>query len=730
MGFGLILLSTVMAAVVVGMGVSQEASADRPVDVLVHGYNDGVRPITAGHIALLESKGYVVEVTDGQVTADQMAKASIVVGWGLNVRDAEAREALVEYVYGGGRLLLLLDTQYSTCGTEERPCWYDFTKDAFGFGFDGNIQRGTVLPAEGSEQHPVWNSPNALSEFSDWCCDAYVGEIIDAQNVKVVATASGQSFKHGVYSTVHDVPAIVVNDNPEWGGGMVIGAGIDMVVGWRGPDMRMFDNLIEFMAHDRMGVSQEASADRPVDVLVHGYNDGVRPITAGHIALLESKGYVVEVTDGQVTADQMAKASIVVGWGLNVRDAEAREALVEYVYGGGRLLLLLDTQYSTCGTEERPCWYDFTKDAFGFGFDGNIQRGTVLPAEGSEQHPVWNSPNALSEFSDWCCDAYVGEIIDAQNVKVVATASGQSFKHGVYSTVHDVPAIVVNDNPEWGGGMVIGAGIDMVVGWRGPDMRMFDNLIEFMVSGRGPTMPTSTDLVYSGGFYTNLNATVSVIDYQRAEYGHNSLIQVTTQITNNEALTLTEPNHQNNYEDGEVLIFLGGTMPPPSKGNEYRNSFGYGDKSAQWLRNNGASASTQDCASEGYWTDIHPAETGVEKLCFWVPSNFTPDGLLIATYDVLYGSMATDLNDVIIRAQIIPFTIDSAYCGDHPNICNTGGLQNIASDTYTDPHPPYVTYVDPALIARISQPNATGPIRQCCHPHSFPERYRCNIDRS
>ena len=85
--------------------------------------------------------------------------------------------------------------------------------------------------------------------------------------------------------------------------------------------------------------------------------------------------------------------------------------------------------------------------------------------------------------SDWCCDGYVGEITDPQNVEVIATVSGQSFKHGAYTPVFGVPAIVVNDNPAWNGGMVVGAGIDMVVGWRGPDMRMFDNMIGFMMSG-------------------------------------------------------------------------------------------------------------------------------------------------------------------------------------------------------------------------------------------------------
>lgn len=199
--------------------------------------------------------------------------------------------------------------------------------------------------------------------------------------------------------------------------------------------------------------------------------------------------------------------------------------------------------------------------------------------------------------------------------------------------------------------------------------------------------------INTGGFYTNLNVTISVTDYQRTVYGDNSLIQINAQITNHESLVLMGSNPQNNYRDGETLIFLGGTMPPLSKGTEYRNSFGYGDRSSQWLRGNGADVSAQDCTSEGFWTDIQPAQTGTEKLCFWTPSDFTPDGLFIATYDVIHESTTTNLNDVIIMAQIIPFTPDSAYCGDHPDICNTNGLQTIVSNTYEDPHPPYVSYV-------------------------------------
>ncbi len=50
-----------------------------------------------------------------------------------------------------------------------------------------------------------------------------------------------------------------------------------------------------------------------------------------------------------------------------------------------------------------------------------------------------------------------------------------------YTAVHNVPAIIVNDNPDFDGGMVIGAGMHMILGWQTPDLRLFENTIEFMI---------------------------------------------------------------------------------------------------------------------------------------------------------------------------------------------------------------------------------------------------------
>ncbi|MCE2509326.1 MAG: hypothetical protein J4G04_08600, partial [Nitrosopumilaceae archaeon] len=267
-----VLLLAFLAVTVAGITMPQEASADKPIDVLVYDRSGIIGP---EHITLLESQGYVVEVSDGSATAEQMEKASVVVGRTPGEQDAKVREALAEYVYGGGRLLLLVNTQYATCGIE-KPCWYDFTKDAFGFRFGGDVQHGAVRPAEGSEQHPVWSSPNTISELTDWCCDAYIEEIADEQNIKTLAVVSGQSYEHGVYSTVRGVPVIIVNDNPEWSGGMVVGAGLHIIAGWNEPDMRMFENLIAFMVS---GATAAASEDQIVPVPVAAVTDGMDGFT-------------------------------------------------------------------------------------------------------------------------------------------------------------------------------------------------------------------------------------------------------------------------------------------------------------------------------------------------------------------------------------------------------------------------------------------------------------------
>ena len=257
MNFRVILLAVL--AVVACAALMQDAEAERPVDVLVYGYDeDGNGHISAEHLALLESRGYVVKANNGPADADEMKDAKVVLGWRMGLQnDANVKKALEEYVYEGGRLLLTVNTAYQKCtsGSSDMPCQHDFTRDTFGFRFAGSVQYSTIYPAPGQEDHPIWNIPHKVTEFSDWCCDAYVEEIIDQDNITVLSTVSGQSYRPTGYYTVQNVPAVIINDNPDWNGGMVIGAGTHMIIGWHGPDTRLFENVLLFMLDDKTDVT-------------------------------------------------------------------------------------------------------------------------------------------------------------------------------------------------------------------------------------------------------------------------------------------------------------------------------------------------------------------------------------------------------------------------------------------------------------------------------------------
>ena len=148
-----VLLLAIMVVVVVATttyaAMPQEASAEKPVDVLVYVYyEDGTGPISAEHRALLESKGYTVSGSNGPIDANEMKDAKVVIVWSAgSITNEDIGEMLTEYVYGGGRLLLLIDTAYAYCisYSEHDPCHFDFTREAFGFKFNGDC---TV-------QHPI-----------------------------------------------------------------------------------------------------------------------------------------------------------------------------------------------------------------------------------------------------------------------------------------------------------------------------------------------------------------------------------------------------------------------------------------------------------------------------------------------------------------------------------------------------------------------------------------------
>ena len=288
-----LLLAIIVTAATTYVIMPQEASAERSVDVLVYGYNeDGTGAISAEHMALLESKGYTVRGNNGPADADEMKDAKVVLGLRVgDIANEDIRKTLTEYVYGGGRLLLLVNTYYQYCisGSEYDPCHFDFTREAFGFKFDGSVQYSTIYPAPGQENHPLWNVPNQVSEFSDWCCDAYVGEIEDEENITVLSTVSGESYRPTGYYTVQDVPAIIVNNNPNWNGGMVIGAGTHMIIGWHGPDTRMFENVLEFMLYD--GTDRTAPAILGVNNMVFEADGPLTQISLEMIGNITAKDW-------------------------------------------------------------------------------------------------------------------------------------------------------------------------------------------------------------------------------------------------------------------------------------------------------------------------------------------------------------------------------------------------------------------------------------------------------
>ena len=250
--------------------------------------------------------------------------------------------------------------------------------------------------------------------------------------------------------------------------------------------------LIVFVAPT---ILQDVSAERPIDVLIYKHlTNASGTADSARLSLLESNGYTVVTRASPINSTEIHDSKIVIlSKNTNYLNSTTIDDLKRYVYNGGGLLLLVDTEYQYCiRSDPTPaCNYDFTGDAFGFKFDGSVQYSTIYPAANQTAHPIWTTPNAVSSFTDWCCDAYIGEIIDTENITVLSTVSGQSYKPSGYYTVQDVPAIIVNDNPDFNGGMVIGAGQNMILGWQTPDLRLFENTVKFMLSNvPDSTVPT------------------------------------------------------------------------------------------------------------------------------------------------------------------------------------------------------------------------------------------------
>ncbi|MGH9878001.1 MAG: hypothetical protein ACRD5H_10220 [Nitrososphaerales archaeon] len=155
---------------------------------------------------------------------------------------SEEIEELQRYVHDGGRLIIAVDTDYGHCNPVSE-CSMEVARN-FGFAFGDDIY-GIVTPAQAASTHPIWTTPHSVSSASI-SFDAYITEILDTDNVKVLGIVdSGISQLPGQIDPRNSA-AIVVNENPAFNGGKVLGTGYNVLVGVNG-DFRMLDNIVAFM---------------------------------------------------------------------------------------------------------------------------------------------------------------------------------------------------------------------------------------------------------------------------------------------------------------------------------------------------------------------------------------------------------------------------------------------------------------------------------------------------
>ena len=227
---------------------------------------------------------------------------------------------------------------------------------------------------------------------------------------------------------------------------------------------------------------QQAEA-QSIDVIWYGSSIQNRSVPGVNDAVVHLQNLDVHVEKRNSPVSNLADAKLVVIAPINFcvpfSTSEVTE-LTNYVKNGGHLIFAVDTEYAHCIVDSL-CSPEVSRN-FGFGFDGDVQFGTITAAEGQSTHPIWTTPNTLSLFENWCCDAFVRDILDSTNVKVLARVSGESFEFDEgFTFVNNVAAIVVNEDPVFKGGKVLGAGYNMFVGLDG-DFRLFDNIIAFMLA--------------------------------------------------------------------------------------------------------------------------------------------------------------------------------------------------------------------------------------------------------
>ena len=223
---------------------------------------------------------------------------------------------------------------------------------------------------------------------------------------------------------------------------------------------------------------------RPLDVIWFGRSDEAGSGSPDAVLHLQNQGFQVEHRNRPIENLTDAKVIVVAPTGIfNTFSNSEISNLTSFVNGGGRLIFAADTDYFHCSPDPTQCALEITRD-FGFAYSGDLQYGDLVPATGQTGHPIWNMPNRISSFTDWCCDAYVPTILDPTNVKIIGVASAMDASSG--SAISNGSAIVLNENPAFNGGKVLGTGWNMLAGESG-DFRLLDNVISFMISKK-PTI--------------------------------------------------------------------------------------------------------------------------------------------------------------------------------------------------------------------------------------------------
>jgi len=178
---------------------------------------------------------------------------------------------------------------------------------------------------------------------------------------------------------------------------------------------------------------------------------------------LRNKGYTVEKRDYTQLVENLNSTLLVIAAPQHhtFNSTEANN-MINFVNNGNVIIFLADTD-----TDYDPPWGLNVTENFGFHFEGQVDEVNVIPASGYENHPIWTTPNALSYMTtQW--DGTITSISDPLNVKVVGV-------------VGSIKMIVLNENPAWNGGRVLGTGYNVMAGCN-EEMGQLTNLIDNFVT--------------------------------------------------------------------------------------------------------------------------------------------------------------------------------------------------------------------------------------------------------